>query len=74
VGRGLISCEKASERAVAGGIFGTNPTSEQMGQKGPRKGPGVPVYGALVVLIVGIALALFVVLFFGAVLMLLGGA
>jgi hypothetical protein len=31
-------------------------------------------YAALLVMVVGIALALFVILFFGAVLMLLGGA
>jgi hypothetical protein len=36
--------------------------------------PGVSFYVALLVMVVGIALALFVILFFGAVLMLLGGA
>lgn len=43
------------------------------GAKGHSRGRGVPFYVALLILIVGIALSLFVILFFGAVLMLLGG-
>jgi hypothetical protein len=39
-----------------------------------RSRRGVPFYIALLILIVGIAVAVFVILFFGAVLMLYGGA
>lgn len=35
---------------------------------------GVPFYAALLILVVGMAVAVFVILFFGAVLMLFGGA
>ena len=65
--------EKASETAVARWHTWNEPHDHTDGAKGTLSGPGVPFYVALLILIVGIALALFVILFFGAVLMLLGG-
>jgi hypothetical protein len=59
---------------VARWLIWDEPHLHTDGTEGRSRTRSVPFYSALLILVVGMAVAVFVILFFGAVLMLLGGA
>jgi hypothetical protein len=58
---------------VARWLIRNEPDHHTDGTEGRSRTRAVPFYAALLILVVGIAVAVFVILFFGAVLMLFGG-